>query len=98
MGIPFPVDHVQDGAHSAAVTGRKTAGVKVRFLDGIRIKGGKNTAKVIGIVDGNPVQHDQVLVRRAAPHVQSAGVITGGLDTWKHLQGSKYVRFHKSRG
>ena len=51
---------------------------------------------MIGIINGNAIQHDQVLVRRTAADVEGAGKIIQGLYSRQHLHSSKKVRLYKS--
>ena len=95
--IPFPVDYIQDCTHAASVAGWKTSGMKICFLDGIGIKGRKNSTKVVRIIYRNTIEHDQVLIRSTAPHVKSTGKIVQGLDPRKHLHSSKKIGLNKGR-
>ena len=52
---------------------------------------------MVGVVDDNIVQEDEVLARRAAAHVDAGRVVTGGLHPRKQLDASHQIRLPHRR-
>ena len=78
---------IEDAGDAAAVAGREGSLVQRNLLHGFRLENGENAQHVLGIVDGNAVQHEQVLVRSAAPDVKAGEAFRSALHAGEHLNG-----------
>ncbi len=90
---------IDDAGDTAAVAGREGTFVQGHFLDGVRLEDGEDTQHVFRIVDGKPVQQEQVLVRSAAPDVDAGETLRPALDTGQELERFDDIGLtEKSRG
>ncbi len=83
--------HVDDAGGPAAVTCRERAFVKRHFLHGLRLEDREQTKHVLGVVERDPVQKKQVLVRPASAHVYSRKAFGSALHTRHQLDGLKDI-------
>ena len=77
---------VDDAGDAAAVAGREGALVEGDVLDCFRLEDGEQAEQVVHIIDRYAVQHHEVLLRTAAPHVQACEAFLAALDAGQQLQ------------
>ena len=71
LGVSFTRSDVQHGRDAAAVFGRDGALVQFGLRDKVCVKGRQDAEHVVGIEDRSVVVEDEVLVHRAAAHVEA---------------------------
>ena len=81
VAVPFFGIYAEHRRDPAAVLRRNGALVQFHARDDIRVEGGEHAKEMAGVVDGVLVEQHQVLVGRAATHVQAAGGFSNTFDT-----------------
>ncbi len=71
--------------------------MEVSLLDGVCIECGENTPKMERMIDGDPIQHDEILIRSTAADIEGARKIVQRLHSRQELKRSENVRLHKGR-
>ena len=77
---------IDDAGDTTAVAGREGTLVQGHFLNGFRLEDGEDAQQVFRIINGNPVQQEQVLVRSAAPDIDAGEALRPALDTGQELE------------
>ncbi len=80
LHVPVLAGYVQDRGDTSAVLGRNGTLVQFDAVHDVRIEGGEDAEQVRRVVDGVPVEEDEVLVGAAAADVESAGSLAHALD------------------
>ena len=95
--IPVIGAHVYNAGDATAVAGWKCTFDEAHLLDGLRLEHGENTQHVLSIVDGNPIQQEQVLIWPAAAHINAGKAFQPALHPRKQLDGFDDIRFSEER-
>ena len=89
--------HIDNTGSTATVSSGERALVQCHFLDGFRLKDGEDAQHMLGIVDGNPIQQEQVLIRPAASDIQAGESFSPTLDAGEQLDCLQDIGFAKER-
>src|SRR5690625_7031069 len=89
-----------DGQHRtdpSPVLCRISALIETDIFDSIRIECGEETEKYVWVVNRGLIQHNQVMIRTAAPYVEPAREVRGCFHPGQELNGAENIRFCNRR-
>jgi len=85
--VPLLHGQIQNRRKPSAIPGGDATLKEAHVPDGISIKGGKVPEEVIGVVNGDAIEKNQVLVVGASADIDSRGSFISRFDPWKQLNG-----------
>ena len=84
--------YVYYGRKPSSVFGRKASFIKCCIFDGIRVKGGKETEQMVGVINRIAIQQKEVPIRITSPDMKSGHPFGPHCNTGQSLQGFHHIR------
>ena len=85
--------NVDDAGDAAAVAGGEAALVEGNLFHGFRLEDGEYAHQVLGVIEGDAVEQQQVLFGPAASHIDAAEPFGAALHSRHQLYGLQHVVF-----